>query len=265
MTSILEPPTPSVRPRQRTFSLNFLMLAILVASVAFAMLFYLGQSILEARRAAAMVNSATPLNQVMLALSSYHDDQGCFPPAYIADKNGKPMHSWRVLILPYLGHQGLYNAYNFNEPWNGPYNSQLAQVMPNEFQSRSETIGTNTAVVVVVGPNTPFPGAKSTKLADFKDGPENCILATEIADSDICWLEPRDLDATTMSFQVNDRSKPSISSVRWRQPYIVFADSIHAYPVPSATPPHVLQALTTIAGGEAVSPDSIKADGYIDE
>ena len=42
------------------------------------------------------------LRKSRLALHNYHQANGCFPPAYIADKNGKPMHSWRVLILPYM-------------------------------------------------------------------------------------------------------------------------------------------------------------------
>ena len=41
-------------------------------------------------------------------MHNYHDEHGSFPPAYIADASGKPMHSWRVLILPYLDEKGLY-------------------------------------------------------------------------------------------------------------------------------------------------------------
>src|SRR4051812_3837711 len=41
------------------------------------------------------------LKDIALALHNYHDAYGTFPPAYIADQNGRPMHSWRVLILPY--------------------------------------------------------------------------------------------------------------------------------------------------------------------
>ena len=41
------------------------------------------------------------------------------------DENGKPMHSWRVLILPRLDRNDLYQRYRFDEPWNGPNNSQL--------------------------------------------------------------------------------------------------------------------------------------------
>ena len=60
------------------------------------------------------------------ALQAYHQANGCFPPAYIADKNGKPMHSWRVLILPYLDYDDLYKAYDFSEPWDGPKNKTAA-------------------------------------------------------------------------------------------------------------------------------------------
>ena len=36
---------------------------------------------------------ASNLRQIALALQQYHQANGCFPPACIADKNGKPMHS----------------------------------------------------------------------------------------------------------------------------------------------------------------------------
>src|SRR5207244_4506816 len=58
----------------------------------------------EASRRSVCVNN---LKQIGLALQNYHDDFGCFPPAYIADENGRPMHSWRVLILPYIEQVGL--------------------------------------------------------------------------------------------------------------------------------------------------------------
>ena len=42
------------------------------------------------------------LKQLALAMHMYHEQHGSFPPAYVADENGTPMHSWRVLLLPYL-------------------------------------------------------------------------------------------------------------------------------------------------------------------
>ena len=52
-------------------------------------------------------------------------EYGVLPPAYVADASGRPMHSWRVLILPFLDQQSLYNQYDFREPWDGPHNIKL--------------------------------------------------------------------------------------------------------------------------------------------
>ncbi len=41
------------------------------------------------------------LKQIMLAIHNYHDAVGQLP-ADIVDKNGKPLLSWRVAILPYI-------------------------------------------------------------------------------------------------------------------------------------------------------------------
>src|SRR5262245_43971076 len=42
------------------------------------------------------------LKQLGIALYNYHDTFKQFPPVYVADERGRPMHSWRVLLLPYF-------------------------------------------------------------------------------------------------------------------------------------------------------------------
>ena len=66
------------------------------------------------------------LKNIGLALHNYHEAHGCFPPAFVADANGKPMHSWRVLILPYLDQGPSRKMYSFNEPRDGPNNKKLS-------------------------------------------------------------------------------------------------------------------------------------------
>ena len=61
-----------------------------------------------------------------MAVANYHDTYGRFPAAYVADRDGRPMHSWRVLILPLLEQRTTYDAYDFAEPWDGPNNRRLA-------------------------------------------------------------------------------------------------------------------------------------------
>src|SRR5579872_1042254 len=74
-------------------------------------------AIQAAREAARRAQCANNLKMIGLALAQYESQYGRFPPAYIADADGKPMHSWRVLILPYLDEESLYSEYDFSEPW----------------------------------------------------------------------------------------------------------------------------------------------------
>src|SRR5262245_15742705 len=75
--------------------------------------------------AARRMQCSNHLKQIGLALQNYHDTFGSFPPAYIADSKGQPIHSWRVLILPFIEQRQLYDKYRFDEPWDGPNNSNL--------------------------------------------------------------------------------------------------------------------------------------------
>ena len=49
------------------------------------------------------------LKQIGLALHNYHEKYQAFPPAYTVDATGKPLHSWRTLILPFVDQQALYD------------------------------------------------------------------------------------------------------------------------------------------------------------
>ncbi len=53
------------------------------------------------------------LQRVSMALQGYHQQYKCFPPATVADTNGKPMHSWRVLILPFFEGDTCYKTVRF--------------------------------------------------------------------------------------------------------------------------------------------------------
>ena len=105
------------------------------------------------------------LKQIGLALQNYHDAYGSFPPAYMADADGKPIHSWRVLILPYLEQKALYDKYSFDEPWDGPNNSQLHEAAISAYicPSRPGNSRTDTSFVAVVGAQTAWPGEKAAE------------------------------------------------------------------------------------------------------
>jgi hypothetical protein len=51
-------------------------------------------------------------------MHGYHDVFGGFPNAGIVstrEKDGKPLLSWRVAILPYIGHDELYRQFHLDE------------------------------------------------------------------------------------------------------------------------------------------------------
>lgn len=71
--------------------------------------------------------SLTHLRQIGLALHSFHATFNRFPPAIVVGPDGKPWHSWRVLLLPYLDERALYEEYKWDEPWDGPNNRRLIE------------------------------------------------------------------------------------------------------------------------------------------
>ncbi len=194
------------------------------------------------------------LMQISLALQNYHDVYGSFPPAYVADATGKPMHSWRVLILPFAEQKNLYDAYNFNEPWDGPNNHKLHSQRPPYFccpSSHKQQPGWETNYLAVLGPNTMWPGAVATKLSDFADGVSNTLMVVEVHNSGIHWMEPRDLHVVQMPPTINAAKGTGISSAHLHGAQAVFADG-HSQFLNDDLPPETLRRLLTIAGGEKV-------------
>jgi hypothetical protein len=69
-------------------------------------------------------------------------------------------------------------------------------------------------------------------------------------------MEPRDLDVREMSFVVDNPDQPSISSAHPAGPGVVFGDGRY-YRLNKSVRPEILQALTTIAGDEAVTAETL--------
>jgi hypothetical protein len=169
------------------------LLAVVVGG--FVLVFLLLPTVSTNREAVGRHECSNNLQQIGLALHNYHDTYGSFPPAYVADENGRPMHSWRVLILPFMEEQRLYDQYNFDEPWDGPNNRELWPLIPDAYTCPSAQYHDDflTPYQVLVGPNAVFEAGKSTSLGDIYDGASNTILVVEAARSPVHWMEPTDL------------------------------------------------------------------------
>jgi len=138
---------------------------------------------------------ANRLRQIGLALHNYHDIHGRFPPAVVTDENGRPMHSWRVYLLPYLEQEDLYRQYRFDEPWDGPHNAQLLNQCPDIYRCPNDfPHAGGCSYRVVMGENTPWQENKSFQISDITDGTSNTIAIVEVCDAKRNWLEPVEID-----------------------------------------------------------------------
>jgi len=224
---------------------------LLLAGVLVALLLPAVQAAREAARRSQCTNN---VKQIALAMQEYADTYNSFPPAYTVDANGKPMHSWRVLILPYLEDGALYNQYRLDEPWDGPNNSRLAGLMPVVFRCPSDASApgsTTTNYAVVNGPGALFDGDKPCFLASIRDGTSNTLLVVEAAGAGIPWMEPRDLDFSQMQCVINGPGGNEIAGHHPGGAVVGFADGSTRF-LPSSVSPTAVRALITRAGGEPV-------------
>jgi hypothetical protein len=128
-----------------------------------------------------------------LAMLNHESAYGQFPPAYVADADGKPMHSWRVAILPFMECDDLHAAYNFNEPWNSPANLKLVPKMPKVYQCPLHKHPGLTTYKIVTGPGSVFVDDHPPKFSDIPDGASNTVMMIEDFANPIPWTKPDDV------------------------------------------------------------------------
>ncbi len=133
--------------------------------------------------------------QVGFALRSYESEHGHLPPAAVCGKDGKPLLSWRVLLLPFLeGHQ-LYEEFHLDEPWNSPHNLRLLARTPPNFIPPGEKAPLappgHTFLKVFTGAGTAFGGCAGRSTKDFSD-PDEAVLLVE-GGSPVPWTKPDDI------------------------------------------------------------------------
>jgi len=137
------------------------------------------------------------LKQLGAALVSYRKFFGIYPPTYISDHNNRPLHSWRILILPFIEKEEIYLQYDFCEPWDCENNARIANIDRvsggSIFRCPSDTESPSLWTNYVI----PF---YRNNRKDWKDicctdaGWEDKILIVEMVKSGIHWMEPRDIN-----------------------------------------------------------------------
>lgn len=198
-----------------------------------------------ARRTVGMNN----LRQLALAMHNHELAENSLPAAAICDDDGKPLLSWRVRMLPYLGEQDLHAQFKLDEPWDSEHNKKLVEKMPKIFASPGDAVAKPgmTRYLVPTGKGTIFPQPdKATRLAVVSDGLFKTILIVEAeAAKAVPWTKPEDLPVNL------DKPHEGLKNARPTGFTAAFADgSVRLIPADVAA--KVLAAAFTRSGDEQV-------------
>jgi hypothetical protein len=204
-----------------------------------------------------MQQSANNLKQIALAFHNYHDTFSTFPPAAIYSKDGKPLLSWRVAILPYLEQEGLYRQFKLDEPWDSAHNQRLLDRMPPVYAAPVPGAGgplagpaakkatpTGTYYQGFVGEGAVFEGKEGLRITDITDGTSNTLLVVE-AGEPVPWTKPEDLPFDAK------KPVPKLGGLFPEVFYAAFCDGF-VRPIKKTIDEQTLRAMITRNGGEVV-------------
>jgi prepilin-type processing-associated H-X9-DG protein len=188
--------------QQKSRISTLLKLAVILGIVATVTAMLL-PAVRTAREPARRSQCANNLRQIALALQLYEDVHGTLPPAFTTDADGKPLHSWRTLILPFLEEEQLYNSIDLSRPWNHPVNAAALNTKVSAYQcpsaERWESDGKRTIYQAVVTPNSCFRATEPRSLSEITDGAKNTLMLIEVDEEHaVPWMSPVDADEETV-------------------------------------------------------------------
>lgn len=134
------------------------------------------------------------LRAIVDAMERYREkNNGHYPPAAILDKDGRPVLSWRVALLPYLGEEALYKEFHLEEPWDSLHNKKLIKNLPKCLNTERYWRGPvgKTTDLVFSGPNTLFEGTKGVKKDDVS--PKSILVLQGGNNLGVYWTKPADV------------------------------------------------------------------------
>ncbi len=153
------------------------------------------EAALESSRQAARMQN---FKEVALGILNYESARKHLPGPAILNKDGRPLLSWRVAILPYLDDQNLYlyRQFHLDEPWDSPHNLKLLKKMPSVYGDHAYPALARegkTTVVAPIGSKTVFDTKDGTRFPEISDGTAYTILVVEApAEKAVPWTKPAD-------------------------------------------------------------------------
>src|SRR5690606_11232700 len=140
-----------------------------------------------------------------IAMQNFHDSYRKLPGSSNVREGGlRPSSgefhpfSWRVAILPFVENNELFEAYRFDQPWDGPDNLKLLERMPEVYRSPFasaefvEVPQGHTLYQGLVGPQTALGPSDGEVFQTFTDGTSKTLLIVESLAA-VPWTKPEDL------------------------------------------------------------------------
>ncbi len=135
-------------------------------------------------------SDAEKMKGFLSAFHQFHQRFHHFPSSSNRQFANQPPHSWRVAILPLIGHSKLFNEYHFDQPWDSPQNQEFAEKMPELFRTSSNDRAT-TPFVMLTGDGAFDSRGKATRIHDITDGTSYTIAIIK-SDRKVPWTKPED-------------------------------------------------------------------------
>ena len=202
----------------------------------------------KARESASRAVSMNHLKQIAQAMHMFHGTKNHLPAPAIRGRDGKPLLSWRVAILPYLNEEALYSQFHLDEPWDSPRNKSLIAKMPEIYREASakQSAGRTRYLVPVGGGALYSSTDDEPQFKQITDGTVDTIMVVQVPSQDaVVWTKPDDL-----VFDPKD-AKKGLAEEKAGGFNVAFCDGSVRF-LRSSIDPKTLKALFTRAGREVV-------------
>lgn len=243
---VSESPEPKKKPAHPTF-----IECCVVASIILMLIGLLSPSTRSVPEAARRTQCQNHLKQIGLALHDYLETYDAFPPAYTVDAEGKPLHSWRTLILPFLDEKPLYDKIDLSKPWDDPANVEAYQTDLGFFRCPSAVLEpTQTTYLAVVTPDSCLRPTEPRTISEIIDGASETLLAIDVAAKHaVHWMSPVDADERIVLGFGPESEDSHMGGV-----HVLFADGETMF-LSGDTPAAERRAMISAAGNDQISGD----------
>ena len=152
------------------------------------------KAVATTRHRAQEVASSNNLRQLAIATALYQQEHNQTMPQAIRSKDGKPLLSWRVALLPYVDGKGLYEQFHLDEPWDSEHNRTLISKMPafygHPYTPDLRELGA-TLYQIPLSDETLYD--EKGKVFKLPAGRQAVLFVEASYDQSIIWTQPDDL------------------------------------------------------------------------